>query len=136
MVQEEPVSTETNSDKSEREWAEEAYARRRDPALWRVKGERIIVPPPPHTAVVSSRLPIDDFETLVQAAQAAGETLSEFVRKAVALRIGVRTPQIQYATGVATELDSARSVGTLSSSAERRDAPYSQTLTRSLVTRT
>jgi len=38
------------------------------------------------STTVTFRLPISEFQTLEQAAEAAGETVSIFVRKAVALR--------------------------------------------------
>lgn len=118
----------THGDKSEREWAEDAYVHRRDPALWREKGERIIAPEPPRTAVASCRLPIEEFDALAQSARDAGESLSEFVRKAVALRIGVCTPPVHIALNIAQESESERAARPFSDSCEQSSAQYSKTL--------
>lgn len=129
------MSADMNRDKSEQEWAEEAYAHRRDPALWEDAGEPVNAPTAPRTTVISCRLPIDDFNALMQTARAAGETLSEFVRKAVEMRVGVRTPISSIATGIATEPDDERAARSSSGSVEQGEsaAPYSKTLPAQLV---
>jgi hypothetical protein len=90
--------------KTERESAQELYEHRHDPGEWSEKAVRIKARPA-RTAVISCRLPLDEYNALDRAAQESGESLSDFVRKSVAMLIGVRSPapQIVVATGIATE---------------------------------
>jgi hypothetical protein len=70
--------------KPKRDLAKELYARRHDPVQW----EEVEVKPASARAVVTSfRMPENEFEVLHEAAGARGESLSEFIRKAVALRL-------------------------------------------------
>ncbi len=74
---------------SERELAQrlarELYEHRHDPEEWADEAEEIQVRPS-QTTVVSCRLPKEEFLALEESARAAGETVSEYVRKAIALR--------------------------------------------------
>jgi Ribbon-helix-helix protein, copG family len=67
--------------------ARELYEHRHDPGEWEDEAEPIEVRPAP-TAVVSVRLPRNEMDALEAAAAAAGESLSEFVRKAIGWRLG------------------------------------------------
>lgn len=73
------------SRKTEKELAKEVFDNRREPGAWSDEAE-VIEARPSRTAVVSCRLPLEEFEVLLQAAQEAGETLSDYVRTAIALR--------------------------------------------------
>ena len=65
--------------------ASDLYTHRHDPDEW----EEATTPAkirPLGTSVISCRLPTDEFHALEAAAQAAGEKLSEYMRKAILLR--------------------------------------------------
>jgi hypothetical protein len=125
MVREEQMNTEMN----EAELAREAYLHRRDLAEWIDEEEQIVVRPA-RTAVISCRLPLDEMETLEDAAREAGEKLSEFVRKAVTLRIGVRHPraQISVVANTATEENHPQTTWSYRNTPEESNAPYSTVL--------
>lgn len=122
MVQEEQMNTEMN----EADVAREAYLHRHDPEEWVDEEEEIVVRPA-RTAVISCRLPLEEMGALEDAAREAGEKLSEFVRRAVALRIGVRKPhpQISVVADVATEEGFPRTTWPYRSTPEESNAPYS-----------
>jgi len=122
MVQEEHMNSEMN----EAELAREAYLHRHDPEEWIDEEEQIAVRPA-RTAVISCRLPLDEMEALEDAAREAGEKLSEFVRKAVTLRIGVRHPraQISVVTNTATEENRPQTTWSYRNTPEESHAPYS-----------
>jgi hypothetical protein len=71
--------------------ARELYEHRNDPGEWEEEPEPIEVRPA-RTSVVSVRLPRDEMDALEAAAAAAGESLSEYVRKAIAWRLGAVSP--------------------------------------------
>ena len=59
---------------------------------------------PSRTQVVSFRMPLEELETVVAAATASGESLSEFIRTSIALRVAPQAPARPLAaieTGVA-----------------------------------
>jgi hypothetical protein len=59
---------------------------------------------PSRMQVVSFRMPLEELETVVAAAKAAGESLSEFVRTSIALRLSPRAyggPFVTIGSGVA-----------------------------------
>ncbi len=66
--------------------AERLQKQRSDPNAWQEEPEQIEVRPN-RTAVLSFRLPRDEFHVLHQAAGRNGESLSEFIRTAITLRI-------------------------------------------------
>ncbi len=80
VVQKEPVKTDP------RKSAEELFVHRHDAGEWAEEPESIEVRQP-LTSVVSLRMPAGELRLLSQHAAASGETLSQFVRKAVQLRI-------------------------------------------------
>lgn len=84
----------------DRDPVEEIMAHRDDPDEWDEQPEAIEVRPR-RTDVVSFRLPTDEMEALEANASAAGETISEYLRKAVALRIYGEPigPAVEITTG-------------------------------------
>ncbi len=122
MVREEQMNSEMN----EAELAREAYAHRHDPEEWIDEEEQIMVRPA-RTAVISCRLPLDEMEALEDAAREAGEKISEFVRKAVTLRIGARHPRahISVVTNTAAEENRPRTTWSYRNTPEESNAPYS-----------
>jgi len=72
------------SDQQHKE-AEELYQHRDDPDEWETEEEHIEARPA-RTSVVSFRLPSEEMELLDQAAKAAGQTLSEYIRTAIMMR--------------------------------------------------
>lgn len=68
------------------ELAKELYEHRHDPGEWSEEAIPVEVRPA-KTAVISCRLPLEDFHALVEAMTSKDESLSEYVRKAVALRL-------------------------------------------------
>lgn len=96
--------------KNERDLTAELRAHRDDPDEWSEEAVAIEVRPSRST-VVSFRLPSEEFHALHGAAQRAGESLSEFIRSALSLRLhGETAPQalevtsgvyrLQYNTGL------------------------------------
>lgn len=74
------------------------HEHRHDPGEWSAKPVRVDVRLA-KTSVVSCRLPTAELEELVEAAERAGETVSDYIRGAVTLRreltaFGVRIPGI------------------------------------------
>jgi hypothetical protein len=115
--------------KSEAEVAQEVYVHRHDPGEWAEEAENIAVRPA-RTAVVSFRLPLNELDALEDAAQEAGESLSEFVRKAIELRRSFRKPPPVIAISPGT--DNVQIRASRENSAPRSDAPYSTTRTLTL----
>lgn len=62
--------------------AEELHRMRKDPTAWESEPTRITVGVR-KTEIVSFRLPSDELDQLEEAAAAAGESLSEYVRRAL-----------------------------------------------------
>lgn len=89
--------------KGEREMAAELQARRDEVAEW----EPVEVEKSMQRGVLTSfRLPALEFVALQKAAQASGETLSEFIRSAVALRLhGKPVPTAVQISSGAQEVD-------------------------------
>jgi len=73
------------SDSAERE-ARELLQHRDDPGEWGEEPEQVDVKPS-RSEVVSFRVPSDELDVLEKAATRSGESLSEFIRKALALRL-------------------------------------------------
>lgn len=71
---------------SERDAAKELWEHRNDPGEWSEEVEEIEVKPR-RSSMVSLRLSAEDFAALEQAMEQTGESLSEYVRKAINLRI-------------------------------------------------
>lgn len=72
--------------KDERDAAEELHAHRHDSGEWSDEPVPIEVRPT-RSEVVSFRLPSNELDELVTAATAVGESLSEFIRGALAIRV-------------------------------------------------
>ncbi len=70
-----------------RKLAEDIWAHRDDPGEWSEEPE-IIEVKPGRMELVSFRIPSDELDVLQEAAAQTGESLSEFVRTAVAIRLG------------------------------------------------
>lgn len=86
----------------ERKLASELHEHRDDAGEWSEEAVDIEVKPSRST-VVSFRLPTEEFYTLHDAAKAANESLSEFVRKAIALRLHgevTAAPSLEITSGV------------------------------------
>ena len=71
---------------SENNPMEELWEHRHDPEEWSEEAVEIESRPTGST-VVSFRLPWEEYETLEDAASATGESLSEFIREAVRIRL-------------------------------------------------
>jgi hypothetical protein len=80
MVLEERMSN------NEKDPIRELWEHRHDPEEWSEEAEEIEARPTGST-VVSFRLPWEEFEELEEAAAAKGESLSEFIRKALRIRL-------------------------------------------------
>ena len=80
--------------------AERLQKQRNDPEAWSEEPEQIEVRPS-RTAVVSFRLPASEFRGLRNAAPQSGESISEFIRKAIAFRISGAPlpPKVDVACG-------------------------------------
>jgi hypothetical protein len=70
----------------EKDPADELYEHRNDPDEWSEEAEEIETRPS-GSAVVSFRIPWEELEELDDAATERGESLSEFIRKAVRYRL-------------------------------------------------
>lgn len=66
--------------------AKELLEHRDEPGEWNDEPESVTVKPS-GSEVVSFRLPAGEVDALTDAAEANGETVSEFIRKALALRL-------------------------------------------------
>lgn len=78
MVQEEQMS--------ERDLAKELWEHRNDPDEWEERAEAIEVEPR-RSSVVSFRLESEELDEVERAAASSGETLSEYIRKALRIRL-------------------------------------------------
>jgi predicted DNA-binding protein len=95
-------------DEREQELASELEATRDDPGEWGSEPVEIEVQPA-RSQVVSFRLPLDELENLTGIAEATGETVSEFIRGAIELRIRHTTQPTVYLTHTAAQLTLRRS---------------------------
>jgi hypothetical protein len=77
---------EEHMSKGEKDLAKELWEHRHDPGEWSEEAEDIEVKPR-RSSVVSFRLPPGEFAVLEQARAQTGESLSEFIRNALALRL-------------------------------------------------
>ncbi|MFN2490356.1 MAG: ribbon-helix-helix protein, CopG family [Actinomycetota bacterium] len=86
--------------RTEREMAEELYEHRHDEGEWEDEPAEVEVKPKA-TSVVSFRLPTEELDALEEAAERAGESVSEFVRKALALRLHGKPigPTVEVSSG-------------------------------------
>jgi hypothetical protein len=66
--------------------SDDLYAHRNDPDEWANEPDQIEVRNT-RTSVVSFRVPAEELEALTEAARKAGETLSEYIRSAIQLRV-------------------------------------------------
>jgi hypothetical protein len=84
--------------------ADELWEQRNDPDEWSEEAEEVETRPS-GSAVVSFRIPWDELEELDEAAATKGESLSEFIRQAVRLRLaGIAiAPFIEMTYGGARE---------------------------------
>jgi hypothetical protein len=89
---------------NEKDRADELWEHRNDPDEWSEEAEEIETRPS-GSAVVSFRIPWDELEELDEAATAKGESLSEFIRKAVRYRLaGIAiAPIVEMTFGGAAE---------------------------------
>lgn len=69
-----------------RKLAEELYEHRNDPGEWGEEAEQIEVKPR-RSSVLSFRLPPEELDALERDMERTGETLSEYIRTALALRL-------------------------------------------------
>ncbi|CAN5684495.1 hypothetical protein BH24ACT26_BH24ACT26_02090 [soil metagenome] len=72
--------------RTEKEMAAELHEHRHDEGEWEDEPAEVEVRPK-STSVVSFRLPSEELDALEDAAERTGESMSEFVRKALALRL-------------------------------------------------
>ena len=84
---------------NEKDAARELYEHRNDPEEWGEEEE--IEVKPRRSSVVSFRLPPEEFAALERAMENTGESLSEFIRKALAMRlrgipVGGSTVEVTY----------------------------------------
>lgn len=98
----------SDMDERERELAAELEASRDDPEEWGSERVEIDVLPG-RSQVVSFRLPLAELERLTAMATGVGETLSEFIRGAVELRIRHTIEPSVYLTHTAIQLTLQRS---------------------------
>ena len=104
---------------SDKERATEVYAHRDDPGEWDDTPLRADEGAQQRGVVVSFRLPAAEFIAMQKAAKESGETLSEFIRNSIGLRLYGRatTNSVQITSGLhsgslqATFLASALSAG-------------------------
>jgi hypothetical protein len=89
----------------ESDLVKELHAHRNDPEEWSEETEDIEVRPS-GSEVVSFRLPSEELDALAEASKEAGESLSEYVRKAIAVRLhGIAIgPVVQVSLGTGTLL--------------------------------
>jgi hypothetical protein len=71
---------------TEKDLAAELYAHRADPHEWTDKPVHIEVKPT-RSHVISFRMPGDELQSLHEAMQRSGENLSDYIRRALAIRI-------------------------------------------------
>lgn len=71
---------------SERDLANELWEHRNDPDEWEEQAEAIEVEPR-RSSVVSFRLESEELDEVERAAASSGETLSEYIRKALRIRL-------------------------------------------------
>ncbi len=97
MVWEEPVMERRSARKGERELADRLHEQRREPVEW----EQVDAEPTSQRGVLTSfRLAPAEFVVLQKAAKMNGETLSEFIRKAVARRLHGTSSEMDMTVGV------------------------------------
>jgi hypothetical protein len=115
VVQEEPM----NEGASEE--VKDVLDHRDDPGEWTEEAVAVEVKPS-RSEVVSFRLPSDELDALEAAAERSGESISEFIRKALALRLYGEPigPSVEISSG-ATRLTVRSHVIT----GGRKDAPAS-----------
>jgi hypothetical protein len=78
----------------------------------------------PHRAVVTSlRLPVSEFTAVQKAAKASGQTVSDFIRAAIGIRLrgGVRLNALQIATGAPAGQSQATVLSTTLESGQTRN---------------
>lgn len=92
----------------EDELAEELERTRDDPGEWSEDPVEIDVQPN-RTQVVSFRLPLEELENLTSIAAVAGESVSEFIRGAIDLRIRHSVAPSVYVTHTAATMTVRRS---------------------------
>jgi hypothetical protein len=83
-----------------RSLATELEAKRRDPTQWEEKAVQADIRPA-RAVVTSVRLPIAEFAAIQKAARESGQTVSDFIRGAVTMRLrqAVRISAVQISTG-------------------------------------
>lgn len=101
--------------------SDEIFEHRDDPGEWSEEAVEVTVKPS-RSEVVSFRLPSDELNALEDAAATSGESLSEYIRKSLALRL------FGEPIGPAVEISSGATRLTIRSHiivGGRRDAPHS-----------
>jgi len=85
---------------SEKELAKQLYETRNDPSEWGPEESDIEVRPK-GTEVVSFRLPSEELDKVIEAAKTAGESLSQFIRGSLALRVHGKPigPAVEISSG-------------------------------------
>jgi hypothetical protein len=78
-----------NAETTEDALARELEATRDDPGEWNDEPMEVRIRPQ-RSQVVSFRLPAEELDRLTQAVEQSGESLSEFVRTSIAMRIASR----------------------------------------------
>lgn len=88
--------------KQSRAKVEDLYEHRHDSGEWEDEPTQIEVRSP-RSAVVSFRMPPDEFESLTAAAERTGERLSQYIRAAIQMRVhGLSVTGLTYAFAGAT----------------------------------
>lgn len=89
---------------ADKDLAGELYARRNDPDEWEETPVQAEIRPQ-RAVVTSVRLPAVEFVAVQKAAKASGQTVSEFIREAIARRLRPRVlvNAVQIATGSSGE---------------------------------
>ena len=82
----------------QRKVAARLHRERKDPAAWSEEPDHIQVQRT-HSEVVSFRIPTEEFRSLHSAATQNGESISEFIRRAITLRIAGAPLPPRYEAG-------------------------------------
>lgn len=108
-------------DQSEAGLVAESEASRQDPDAHWEEQPAIVKVKPSGSEVVSFRIPVEELDRLEEAASAAGQTISQFVRATIALRLAGKTaspPSIDRVASGARQLTIRNNYGGSSTQAD------------------